>query len=72
LLQLLSGTALYGDPLIAVRELVQNAFDAVREKIACGRLDQRSPSDPLLASKIGEEADGVSPILDNLAHAVNP
>ncbi len=54
LLQLLSGTALYGDPLIAVRELLQNAFDAVREKIAYGRLDQRCPSDPLLASKIGE------------------
>ena len=35
LLQLLSGEQLYGNPLVAVREeLLQNAFDAVREKIA--------------------------------------
>jgi len=54
LLQLLSGTALYGNPLIAVRELLQNAFDAVREKIAYSRLSQSCPSDPQLASKIGE------------------
>ena len=54
LLQLLSGTALYGNPLIAVRELLQNAFDAVREKIAYIRLNQGCPSDPQLASKIGE------------------
>jgi hypothetical protein len=54
LLQLLSGTGLYGNPLMSVRELLQNAFDAVREKIAYSRLSQRCPSDPLLASKIGE------------------
>lgn len=54
LLQLLSGTALYGDPLIAVRELLQNAFDAVREKIAYIRLGQRSPADPELAQRLGE------------------
>ncbi len=39
LLQLLSNEQLYGSPLVAVRELLQNAFDAVREKIARLRLD---------------------------------
>ena len=34
LLQLLSNEQLYGNPFAAVRELLQNAFDAVREKIA--------------------------------------
>jgi hypothetical protein len=38
LLQLLSGTQLYGSELHAVRELLQNAFDAVREQIAWERL----------------------------------
>jgi hypothetical protein len=48
LLDLLSGTALYGEPLAAVRELLQNAFDAVRELIAYRRLQQPNPSDPAL------------------------
>jgi len=39
LLQLLSGEQLYGNPLHSVRELLQNAFDAVREKIARKRLE---------------------------------
>ena len=39
LLQLLSNEQLYGKPIVAVRELLQNAFDAVREKIARRRLD---------------------------------
>jgi Histidine kinase-, DNA gyrase B-, and HSP90-like ATPase len=52
LLQLLSGTALYGNPLMAVRELLQNAFDAVREKIAYTRLSQKSPANPQLALQI--------------------
>lgn len=38
LLELLSGTQLYGTDLAAVRELVQNAFDAVRQRIAYQRL----------------------------------
>lgn len=41
LLQLLSGAELYGSSLVAVRELLQNAFDAVREQIAWERLRQR-------------------------------
>lgn len=45
LLQLLSGEQLYGNPLHAVRELLQNAFDAVREKIARKRLDLLDPGD---------------------------
>ncbi|MDA1193523.1 MAG: hypothetical protein O3A46_17740, partial [Candidatus Poribacteria bacterium] len=46
LLELLSGKALYGSPLIAARELLQNAFDAVREQIAYERLRLRSEDDP--------------------------
>lgn len=46
LLELFSGTELYGSPLIAVRELLQNAFDAVREQIAYLRLRQPDPADP--------------------------
>jgi hypothetical protein len=38
LLELLSGVELYKNPLVAVRELLQNAFDAVREAIAVERL----------------------------------
>ncbi|KKM67944.1 hypothetical protein LCGC14_1466020, partial [marine sediment metagenome] len=34
LLELLSGVQLYGDSLVALRELIQNAFDAVTEQIA--------------------------------------
>ena len=42
LLQLLSGSELYGTPLAAVRELVQNAFDAVKEEIAMEMLANRN------------------------------
>ena len=38
LLDLFSGTQLYGTEMAAVRELLQNAFDAVREEIAYERL----------------------------------
>ncbi len=38
LLSLLAGTQLYQTPMAAVRELLQNAFDAVREQIAYERL----------------------------------
>jgi len=34
LLELLSGIELYGNELVSIRELLQNAFDAVREQIA--------------------------------------
>src|SRR5882672_2569367 len=40
LLRLLSGTQLYQDPLAAVRELVQNAADAIAEQIGYERLQQ--------------------------------
>lgn len=43
LLQLLSNEQLYGKPIVAVRELLQNAFDAVREKIARKRLEPHMP-----------------------------
>ncbi|MFY9820772.1 MAG: hypothetical protein WAM82_05285 [Thermoanaerobaculia bacterium] len=39
LLELLSGIQLYKEPLTAVRELLQNAFDAVKEQIALERLE---------------------------------
>ena len=42
-LQLLGGLDLYGSPLAAVREILQNAFDAVREQIAMERLGQPDP-----------------------------
>lgn len=45
LLQLFAGTQLYIEPLAAVRELVQNAFDAVRESIAYKRLASSDPLD---------------------------
>lgn len=38
LLDLLAGQQLYGSPLVALREVLQNAFDAVRERIAWQRL----------------------------------
>jgi hypothetical protein len=48
-LELLAGVELYGTPLAAVRELLQNAFDAVREQTAYERLAERNPADPTLA-----------------------
>ncbi len=55
LLQLLSGEQLYGNPLHAVRELLQNAFDAVREKIARKRLILPSPSDRKWEEELGNQ-----------------
>ncbi|HKW98327.1 MAG TPA: hypothetical protein VJN43_11390 [Bryobacteraceae bacterium] len=40
-LELLTGTELYGDYLAAVRELLQNAFDAVKEQIARVQLKRK-------------------------------
>jgi len=54
LLHILSGIELYGNPLVAVRELIQNAFDAVREQIAYERLSQPRPADPSWESKLGQ------------------
>lgn len=45
LLTLLSGTQLYGSPLATIREMLQNAFDAVRECIAYQRLREAQPAD---------------------------
>jgi hypothetical protein len=53
LLELLSGVALYGSPMNAVRELLQNAFDAVREQIAYQRLSQPDPLNPNLENILG-------------------
>jgi hypothetical protein len=55
LLSLLSGTSLYRSPLYAVRELVQNAFDAVSERIAYMRLNQPNPASAALASQLAEQ-----------------
>jgi len=46
LLHLLSGTALYKHELAAVRELLQNSFDAVREQLAYERLVRPDPANP--------------------------
>ena len=53
LLKLLSGVELYKDPLAAVRELLQNAFDSVRERIAYQRLEKSNPADPNLEKSLG-------------------
>jgi hypothetical protein len=53
LLELLSGTQLYHDPLIAIRELIQNAFDAVREQIAYQRLNRADPGQSGLEEALG-------------------
>ena len=49
LLALLSGTELYGNAMAAVRELLQNAFDAVVEEIARIRLNDLKSSQEVLA-----------------------
>jgi hypothetical protein len=46
LLELLSGTQLYANPLAAVRELVQNAADAVAEQIGYERLQKDDAGNP--------------------------
>ncbi|HYG56983.1 MAG TPA: hypothetical protein VD902_02800 [Symbiobacteriaceae bacterium] len=53
LLQLLSGKELYGNELAAVREMLQNACDAIREQIAWERLKQSDPGDDELAQILG-------------------
>jgi len=55
LLSLLSGTSLYQNPLMAVRELVQNAFDAVSERIAYQKLAQPNPASVTLAKELAKQ-----------------
>jgi hypothetical protein len=45
ILSLLSGTELYGEKYAAIRELIQNAYDAVREQLAFERLSLDKPID---------------------------
>ncbi len=54
ILEMLSGIELYGNPLIAVRELLQNAFDAVREQIAYERLKNTHPADEQLEKTLSQ------------------
>jgi hypothetical protein len=54
LLELVGGIELYGSSLTAVRELLQNGFDAVREQIARQRLLQDDPSDGEAGAKIAD------------------
>lgn len=53
-LELLGGEELYGNSLVAIRELLQNAFDAVKEKIAYKRLTG-GLTDSVWQDKLGEE-----------------
>jgi hypothetical protein len=52
LLSILSGTELYGSSFVAVRELLQNAFDAVKEQIAYERLAQPCPTSSKLEEAV--------------------
>jgi hypothetical protein len=52
ILDLLGGTALYSSRFAAVRELIQNSLDAVREQIAWQQLDSRDPLDQELRSSL--------------------
>lgn len=54
ILEMLSGIELYGEELTSVRELLQNAFDAVREQIAYERLKKPCPSDKKLAETLSK------------------
>ena len=54
ILEMLSGIELYGEALTSVRELLQNAFDAVREQMAYERLKKPCPSDKKLAETLGQ------------------
>ncbi|PDS65317.1 hypothetical protein CO653_14175 [Rhizobium anhuiense] len=71
ILELLSGTRLYGTQWAAIRELLQNAADAVREQIARERLLKDEPNDLKWETILGEthriritvETDGSSHFL---------
>ena len=51
-LDLIGGLELYGSRHAAVREMLQNAFDAVKEQIAWQRLASVDPSDEQLAASL--------------------
>jgi hypothetical protein len=53
-LELLAGTSLYQSPFAAIRELLQNAFDAVREQILWERLAHGEPSDQGFAERCAQ------------------
>lgn len=55
LLQLVSGSDLYSNDLLAIRELLQNAFDAVREQIAYERREQQDPASDEWAKILGNQ-----------------
>jgi hypothetical protein len=52
--QILSGKELYGNELIAIRELLQNAFDAVREQVAYERLTKEGSLDTAWKEHLGK------------------
>jgi hypothetical protein len=57
LLEILGGVELYGRPIAAIRELLQNAFDAVREHIAYERLNipnATDAADPKWLTELGQ------------------
>jgi hypothetical protein len=54
ILHLLSGKELYGDEVVAIRELLQNSLDAVREQIAYERLQKHNPADLNWESMLGD------------------
>ena len=54
ILEILSGIELYGEALTSVRELLQNAFDAVCEQIAYERLKSQYPKDNKLAETLAK------------------
>jgi hypothetical protein len=64
LLELLGGIELYGSPFAAVRELLQNAFDAVREQIARQRLRQSEAGSTETRDRIAAEHE-VSLVLES-------
>ena len=53
LLQIFSGIELYGNPLAAIRELLQNAFDTIREQVAYQRLRSAQPGNEALEFDLG-------------------
>jgi hypothetical protein len=53
-LDLIGGVELYGDSLVSARELLQNAFDAVREQIARERLEQPEPGDEATLARLAK------------------
>lgn len=55
LLELLGGRELYGESELAVRELLQNAYDAVSERIGWQRLSLPDPQDDSVAETLPDK-----------------